>query len=160
MSANCIRSLLLVPNPTAADHSIARHLLPKLIAFVTNTDPEDPERARSLVAQSLTLFVSSLPEASVPVAMALVVPTLLARAASEEEDEGEVERETSARLLELAGVDQAAFRGVVGGMNESQRGFMQGIIGRGQRGGGERTEAGEDGERPTIALKMDFGGGS
>jgi hypothetical protein len=47
--------------------------------------------------------------------MALVVPTLLARAANEEGEDTEVERETSARLLELAGVDQAAFRGVVGG---------------------------------------------
>ena len=153
-----MRSLLLVPRPTAADHSIARHLLPRLIAFATDTDAEDPERARGLVAHTLTLYVGSLPEARVAVAMALVVPTLLARAASEDGGDGEVERETSARLLELAGVDQAAFRGVVGGMSEEQKGFMEGVIRAGQRGGGTKREEG-DGEKPTIALKMDFGGG-
>jgi hypothetical protein len=95
--------------------------------------------------------------------MALVVPTLLARAASGEEgggqgddDEAEVERETSARLLELAGVDQAAFRGVVGGLGEEQRRFMEGVIRAGSKRGGGRAE--EGGERPTIALKMNFGG--
>lgn len=109
--------------------------------------------------------MAALPKAHVPVAMALVVPTLLARAANEEGGEGEdgegaVERETSARLLELAGVDQGAFRGVVGGMSESQRAFMEAVIRAGSktsgRGGGEE----ENGGRPTIALKMDFGSGA
>lgn len=77
-----------------------------------------------------------------------------ARAAGEEDDKDEVYRETSARLLELAGFDQEAFRGVVGGMNESQKGFMEGVIRSGRRVV-ERRET--DGERPTIALKMDFG---
>ncbi|CRJ98312.1 hypothetical protein BN1723_008676 [Verticillium longisporum] len=54
IAANCIRSLFLQPNPTPADQSLARYLLPRLVAFVTNTDPEDPERARALVAQTLT----------------------------------------------------------------------------------------------------------
>lgn len=92
--------------------------------------------------------------------MAVVVPTLLARAAGEdgETDDGEaVYRETSARLLELAGVDQAAFRGVVGGMSEGQRAFMEEVIRAGRRTG--QVEGGKaEGERPTIALKMDFGG--
>ncbi|KAJ9165516.1 ARM repeat-containing protein [Coniochaeta hoffmannii] len=159
IAANCIRSLLLLPNPTPADSSIARFLLPKLISFVANTEPEDPERARSLVAHTLTLYVASLPRASAPIAMALVVPALLARAASEEggeEGEGEVERETSARLLELAGVDQGAFRGVVGGLGEEQRRFMEGVIRAGSKTQAGRRE--EGGERPAIALKMDFGG--
>lgn len=86
--------------------------------------------------------------------MALVIPTLLARAAGEEDDKDEVYRETSGRLLELAGVDQEAFRGVVSGMSESQRGFMEGVI-RSGRKVVERRET--DGDRPAIALKMDFG---
>ena len=153
-----IRSLLLLPNPTPADSSIARFLLPKLISFVANTEPEDPERARSLVAHTLTLYVASLPGASAPVAMALVVPTLLARAAGEDDGDGDgkVERETSARLLELASVDQGAFRGVVGGLGEEQRRFMEGVIRAGSRTRAAGRE--EGGERPAIALKMDFGG--
>lgn len=86
--------------------------------------------------------------------MALVVPTLLARAAGEEDGRDEVYRETSARLLELAGVDQEAFRGVVGGMSEGQKGFMEGVV----RSGRRVVEREEVGEAPAIALKMDFGG--
>jgi hypothetical protein len=62
--------------------------------------------------------------------------------------------------LELAGVDQVAFRGVVGGMTEEQKGFLESVIlaGRqaGQRAG--KVDSGTWGERePTIALRMDFG---
>lgn len=156
VAANCIRTLLLQPQPTVADRSIARWLLPRLIAFVTNTEPEDPEHARSLISHTLTLYVASLPKAKVPVAMALVIPAVLARAANEEGEEDEVEKETSARLLELAGVDQAAFRGVVGGMNESQRAFMESVIRAGRETGGQKRV--EEGGQPSIALKMDFGG--
>lgn len=96
--------------------------------------------------------------------MALVVPTLLARAAAEEgegeEEEGLVERETSARLLELAGVDQPAFRAVVGAMSESQRAFMEAVIRAGSKTQAGRSAGQEGGGRPTIALKMDFGGGA
>ncbi|KAB5558698.1 armadillo-type protein [Coniochaeta sp. 2T2.1] len=158
ISANCIRSLLLTPHPTPADATIARHLLPRLLSFIINTDPEDPEHARSLVSQTLTFYIATLPKDRVPVGMALVVPALLARAASEEEaaEEEQVEKETSARLLELAGVDQVAFRGVVAGMSEEQKGFMEGVIRAGARRGGGKTE--EEGGRPAIALRMDFGG--
>jgi hypothetical protein len=164
MSANCIRSLLLQPHPTLPDQSLARHLLPRLLAFVTDTDPDDPERARPLAAHALVGYVGTLSRDHAPVAMALVLPALLARALSEggqQQQQEEVYRETSGRLLELASADQAAFRGVVGGMSEGQRGFLEEVIrsGRGVDGGrGEERDA-EDGERgPSIALKMDFGG--
>lgn len=91
--------------------------------------------------------------------MALVLPTLLARAASE--GGSEVYRETSARLLELASAHQAAFRAVVAGMEEAQRGFMEEVIKSGRLGGDaagrSRAGAGEA-SQPSIALKMDFGG--
>jgi len=92
--------------------------------------------------------------------MALVVPTLLSRAASEEGQA--VYRETSARLLELAAVDQAAFRRVVAGMSEGQKAFMEEVIRNGRVGGGAQQTGGEaaggGGGQPSIALKMDFGG--
>ena len=91
--------------------------------------------------------------------MSLIVPTLLSRANSEGEA---VYRETSSRLLELAGSDQIAFRGVVSGMSEAQKGFMENVIkeGRmaGQRSIGKVDEGEEEGKEPTIALRMDFGG--
>ncbi|KAK3938379.1 ARM repeat-containing protein [Diplogelasinospora grovesii] len=173
IAAKCIRSLLLQPpnsnsTTSAANQSIARYLLPRLIGFVTG-ETEDPENARSLVCHTLCQYVALLSKDHVTVAMALIVPTLLSRAAAAAAaaaSEGggtrqDVYRETSARLLELAGVDQIAFRGVVGGMSEGQRAFMEEVIRSGrqagttvQRGGGSDVGGGQ----PTIALKMDFGG--
>ena len=157
MSANCIRSLLLQPHPTPADQSLARHLLPRLLAFVADTDPEDPENSRSLVAHALCQYVGTLPAGPASAAaMALVLPALLARALSEGQD---AYAETSGRLLELASANQTAFRGVVGGLGEGQRGFMEEVIRSGRAGGGGKVRQGEEGERgPSIALKMDFGG--
>ncbi|WQF75705.1 Putative armadillo-like helical protein [Colletotrichum destructivum] len=155
IAANCIRSLILQANPTPADHTIARYLLPRLIAFVANTAPEDPENARSMIAHSLSQYVGVVPRDRVPVAMALVLPTLLARASSEGED---CYRDTSARLLELAAVDQNAFRSIVAGLNDGQRAFLEEVIRWGrQQGPAEQTAGGASGQ-PSIELKMNFGG--
>lgn len=159
VAANCIRSLLVQANPTLADQSIARALLPRMIAFMTNTQPEDPESARALVAQTLVQYVATLSQDNTPVAMALVVPTLLARAAGEGEGEGyrEVYRATSARLLELASVDQAAFRSVVGAMSEGQKAFMEEVIKAGRPADHDRKRIDDGNGQPAIALKMEFG---
>lgn len=87
--------------------------------------------------------------------MAVIVPTLLARANSEGEA---VYKETSARLLDLAGSDQGAFRGVVGGMTGEQKGFMESVILRGRESQGMSKASEEGASEPTIALRMDFGG--
>lgn len=88
------------------------------------------------------------------VAMALVVPTLLARAASEKS----LWKETAGRLLELVGMDQGGFRKVVNGMGVRQRGFMEEVLRSGavvEKGG--QGEAMQQQGQPTIALKMNFG---
>ncbi|CCC08404.1 unnamed protein product [Sordaria macrospora k-hell] len=178
IAANCIRSLLLNTSgsSTSADHSLSRHLLPRLIAFVTNTSPEDPEHARALIAQTLVQFTVVVARSSsqqdggqgASIAMALVVPTLLSRAATEPAKD-DAYRETSARLLELASADQTSFRAVVGAMSEGQRAFMEEVIrsgragGMGGAGGGavagrRKIEEEEEEHAPTIALKMNFGG--
>ncbi len=90
--------------------------------------------------------------------MSLVLPTLLSRA-SGEENPGGVYPETSARLLELAGADQVAFRGVVAGMTEGQKAFMEAVIKAGRvRGAGQQRSADGEDKEPTIALRMNFGG--
>ena len=156
VAANCIRTVLLTTPKTAADQSIARYLLPRLISFATNTEMEDPESARSLVLHSLTTYVSVLSKDQKTAGMSVVVPTLLERANKEGEA---VYRETSARLLELAGMDQTAFRGVVGNMNEEQKGFMESVIlaGRQAQAQGKIEDMSGEGREPTIALRMDFG---
>ena len=112
---------------------------------------------------------------SVAVATALVLPALLARASGEldkwqeenlstsgtasaaaEADRNTIYKETSGRLLELASADPAAFRGVVGGLNESQRAFMEEVIKAGRQAEAAKPAASSNGQ-PTIALKMDFG---
>lgn len=143
---------------TAADQTIARYLLPRLVSFVSNTETEDPEKGRALIAHALTTFVTTLKQPQLSVAMSLVLPTLLSRANSEE-NPGAIYPETSARLLELAAKDQTAFKGVVAGMSESQKAFMEGVIkaGRGSSAG-KRRSSDSEGKEPTIALRMNFGG--
>ena len=87
------------------------------------------------------------------IAMSVVAPALLSRAASEG---SAVYRETSARLLELASADQTAFRAVVANMNDGQKAFMEEVIRSGRQTAGDRAADGGTGQ-PTIALKMDFG---
>lgn len=130
--------------------------MPRLIAFVTNTENEDPENARALVSQSLTTFVAGLSGEQKAVGMAAVIPTLLERANKEGE---ESYAETSTRLLELASIDQMSFRGVVGGMTDMQKGFMENVITKGsQRAATQRNRNDDQDREPTIALRMDFGG--
>ncbi|KAH6661408.1 armadillo-type protein [Truncatella angustata] len=154
IAANCVRSLLLQPSPSPADQSIVRYLLPRLIVFVTNTEPDDPENARRLVSQTLTHYVTSVGNEHAQIVMAVVVPALLSRASTEG---AEVYRETSTRLLEMASVDQIAFRGIVAAMTEGQRAFMEEVIKSGRATGDSGKGATDAGGQPSIALKMDFG---
>lgn len=134
---------------------------------MTNTDPEDPEHARGLIAHTLTLYVASNAvgdnETHRQIAMSVIAPALLSRASTEGSGNGggdvTVYRETSARLLELASADQNAFRGVVANMNEGQKAFMEEVIRSGQSAAGAGADRGVEGGRgqPSIALKMNFG---
>lgn len=156
IAANCIRSLLLQPNPTAADLSIARYLFPQLVSFVCSVEKEDPERTRSLLAHTICLYVGSLPSERRSAAMSLVIPTLMARATGEGEEAYE---ETRARLLELAAVDHGAFRAIVGAMSGSQRALLEQVIRSGRQAldSSDKARAGGS-DQPSITLKMDFGG--
>ncbi|KAG9243026.1 armadillo-type protein [Calycina marina] len=154
VAANCIRSLLVSTPKTPSDQTIARHLLPHLITFTTTTLPEDPECARSLISHTLASYVTALPAHQKLPGMAFILPTLLERA----NKEGECTwKETSARLLELAASDQGVFRSVVGGMTAEQKGFMESVVLKGRENVVEREEE-EEGQEPTIALRMNFGG--
>lgn len=127
---------------------------------MTTTDHDDPEHARTLVAHTLSQYVATVSKDHVSIAMALVVPTLLSRAASEGADgeNSSVYRETSSRLLELASVDQPSFRAIVAGMSEGQKAFMEEVIKSGRQAGPVERDVREGDGQPTIALKMNFGG--
>lgn len=123
--------------------------------FVTSTETEDPEKARAMVAQTLTAFVATLTEAKRAPAMAMVIPTLLMRA-ERESNVGGVYQETGARLLELAAADQAVFRATVGALSERQRGVMEEVL-RAGKGPKRDVQSSGEKEEPTIKLSMNFG---
>ena len=155
IAANCIRSLLLQPSTTPESLSIHRHLFPRLVAFVTDVESEDPKQVRSLVAHTLCQYVGTLKSGQASAAMAMIIPTLMARATTEG---GEVYQETSSRLLELAAVDQGAFKTIIGDMSGTQRRFLEEVItaGRQSKESSGDVSSGESGQ-PSITLKMEFG---
>lgn len=154
VAANCARSILLLPKKHPAEEALAALLLPHLLSFLaTPSDVEGLDESRPLVAHALTAFVQSISKDKAATAMAIVAPTLLARASKEGSD---VYKEIAARLLELAAVDAGAFRSVVGGLGQEQKAFLEEVI----REGGARKEVArkEESGEPSIALKMNFGG--
>lgn len=163
VAAGCLRSLLLTNPKSETDEAVARYLLPRLLLFVTDTENPDPETAKTLMAQVLTMFVSLYADDNdrAAAAMSLVLSALLLRAQSGGK---EMYTETAARILELArGGLMPVFRGLVAGMEAETRAFMENVIREGGAGGGRGTDGGEGavgegGGEPSIALKFDFGG--
>ena len=155
-AANCARSLLLTPKRTPADDAIAAILLPHLLSFLVNpSDIEGLNESRTIIARALTELVLSLTNAPAKssIAMALVVPALLERAAKE----GQLlYKETAARLLELATGAQEAFKAVVASLGAEQKAFLEEVLREGGVGKRETTKK-EGGSEPSIALKLDFG---
>ncbi|KAI9772863.1 MAG: hypothetical protein M1840_008745 [Geoglossum simile] len=154
VASNCSRSLLLTHPKSPCDQEIARYLIPHLITFTT-TNTEDPENARALVSHALTSFTSILTPIQIPTYLSLILPTLLSRASVNKDPL--VFRETSTRLLELAAFDQGAFRSIVAQLSPSQRAFIEEVIRSGAKGGSSAGEIRQESNKPSIALRMDFG---
>ncbi|KAJ4369614.1 hypothetical protein N0V83_005376 [Neocucurbitaria cava] len=154
VAAGCCRSLLLLPKKGALEMSLAKMMLPQLLTFLANpSEVEGLDESRTTLASTLVAFISTLsqPEQR-QVAAKIVIPALLSRA----EKEPKATSETAARLLEVAGADQAAFRSVVGGLSAEQRAFMESVLKSGQGPARREVNRDDDGQ-PKIALKMDFG---
>ena len=154
VAANCLRSLLSTHPKSVSDEAVFRHLFPRLVHFLIDTSVEDPENVRVVMAHSVALTIKTVPPESRPALCAMIVPVLLKRAAL---DGPEVHREIAMRLVEVASVDQAAFRGVVAQMHGKQREFLENIL-KSEHGQGrpENVDYDEDDVKPSIALRMDF----
>lgn len=166
VAAGLSRSLLLLPTatsptsgPSATESQIAALLLGHFVAFLSHpSQVEGTADTRPLVAHGLTTFALAVPQKRRPTALALIVPTLLQRA----DEEGEsVWSESCTRLLELARADGAAFRAVVGGLDDEKRILLQKVLvkggaGAGGAGGGAGESRAQERGEPSIALKMDF----
>lgn len=170
VAAGLSRSLLLLPvSPSnegrqTIEPTIISQLLPHLLTFVATPIAEDEAgeddfkaETRTSITQTLVSFTLAVPQGRRPTALALVVPALLSRAATEGEN---TRVETSAALMELAGKDQEAFRTVVGQMGKGQRALVEEIIRAGAASGsaGPKQKASDDAQdkAPTIALKINF----
>ena len=130
----------------------SRHFFAHSVKFLAEPlDIEGMDESRTLVAQTLTTFVSRVPTEGKPAATALVISTLLRRASKEGEA---THHETATRLLEIAAADNAVFRGVVGNMQGEEKALMEQVL-KARAGSQVKQDMGNAGE-PTIALKMNF----
>jgi HEAT repeat-containing protein 5 len=147
VAASCIRTLL-------SAGVTAEVLLTKAITFLTTPiDLEGMDEAKTVMAQTLSIYAAKLSSEQRSAAVALFIYALQERAAL---DGDNVHRETASRLLELANADNAAFRGVVAGMDDTRRRNLEQIIKTGAGANNRNDNNGADHE-PTIALKMNFG---
>lgn len=136
-----------------------------------DTSAEDPETVKTSLMQSLISSVPNLMGSSArSAAMSILIPCLLMRAthAVPNGSKEDLAKESSARLLELAGADGVAFRGVVGSLDGEQREKLETLLrsaGVGRQQGAKthrRTDTGtslpdeEEESKPAIALRMDF----
>jgi len=154
VAANCLRSLLFTALKSPSDEAAFRFLFPRLLHFLIDTSVDDPENVRAVISHMLASAVKAVPSDLRPALCAMVIPTLLKRAALQGPT---IHEETATRLLEVAGADQAAFRILVGQMGGEQREFLETLL-RSQRVQHRQDQADseEADVKPSISLRMDF----
>lgn len=164
-AANCIRSLLLVNPKSRTSEAISRILWPRALLLVVDASVEDPESIKTPLLQALTTSVSTLGTAQARLAATtILIPSLLVRAnhAVPNGSTEDLGKESSARLLELAGIDGSAFRHVLAQLSGEQRVQLESLLrstgARSNRNGHERFVSSDSNEErgPAIELRMDF----
>lgn len=153
VAASCAQSLLLAPKKSPTDSAISAQLFPHLITFIAqSTTVEGLEEARSIITRAIAMFPTSpaVSSTQTSTALALVIPTLLARASN---DGPGSYKEIAARLLECATAGPQAFGPVVAGLEPDLRALMEEVV---REGGGRKEEKKDTSDEPAIALKMDF----
>ena len=159
VAANCSRSLLLADQSSPLAQTIGTFLLPRLLHFLLDEEQADSDGAKPIVLNALLAFLNNLtPDSERRTALlCILLPALMQRASSIGSD---TYPDTAARLLAVAGADQAAFRSIVSGLSAEQRSLMEEIIRAGGAGaGGGRGEGlrREQAAGPSIELKLSFG---
>jgi hypothetical protein len=153
VAASCAQSLLLMPKKSPTDSAISAQLFPHLLTCVAqSTTVEGLEEARSIITRTIAMFPTSpaVSSAQTSAALALVLPTLLARASNDGPDSY---KEVATALLECAKAGTQAFGPVVAGLEPDSRSLMEDVV---REGGGRKEEMKDSSDEPAIALKMDF----
>ena len=154
VAANCSRSLLLLDPKNDTAQTISSYLIPRLLKFYLDASQSDPENAKIVIVQSFVSYLAILHAEEYMALLCILLPALLKRA-------GDVGKEryadTAARLLSIAAMNQAGFKGVVSNLSGEMRGLMEEII---MAAGSSRRDVGRSegaGGEPSIALKLNFG---
>ena len=102
VAAGCLRSLLLVTPKSPQDKFIARYIFPRLLHFLLASAEPDPDNARSLVANALIVFATSLPH-TIP-QPAPSSPSLSSSSSSSSDDTPAQSNHPSSRTLAVLSV--------------------------------------------------------
>ncbi|KAK6370179.1 hypothetical protein LTR64_005419 [Lithohypha guttulata] len=166
IAASCVRSLLGSSAKTPCDEAVCRILWLKVLFFVMDTTADDPESVKTGLMQALTTSIGTLPTMTGRTAAAVVLVPCLLKRATYPVPNGSTEdlaKESSSRLLEIAGADGPAFRSAIVNLESDQRGQLEALLrsaGLGRRPSHRRTDTGTDSideeNSPAIALRMDF----
>ena len=156
VAAGCLRSLLLLDSKLATAQQITRLLLPRLLHFIIDDTQADPDNARPGVVQSIIAYLAVLQrnDEAFGLTLSLALPALLHRTKI-------VGRSSFAdmatRLLAVAGMNQAAFKGAAAILLAEQRGLLQDVLREGEISPKQAGGLGSRKEEPSIALKLNFG---
>ena len=156
VAAGCLRSLLFLDGQRATAQQIVRFLLPRLLHFIIDGAQADLDNARPVVIQAIVAYLAALQQDNEAFAatLCLALPALLHRAEA-------LGRNTFAdmatRLLAIAGMNQAAFKGVAATLSVEQRGLLQEVLREGEISPKQADGIGSKKEEPSIALKLNFG---
>jgi len=159
IAAGCVRSLLLAHPKTACEERVARLCWPRLVAFVSDPATDDPEGVKPVLVQALVAAVVTLKGLGRTAAMSILVPVLLTRSGQPvpSGSQENVRKDSATRLLELAAMDQWAFRMTIGLLSEDQRVRLESLLRATGVGKKQEADAEETVEtRPAIQLRMDF----
>lgn len=160
VATNCVRSLLMIRPKSLCDELVYRVLFPQCLGFVCDGSVEDPEQVRPLILQALVSSVGTIVKSGRIAAIAILIPVLLV-SAKQMRPKGQKEsfgKQAATRLLELAGIDQSAFRTTAASLDEESRvelGELLKSVGVGERKQVVAAESYDD-EKPAIELRMDF----
>ncbi|WPH01281.1 Hypothetical protein R9X50_00411900 [Acrodontium crateriforme] len=148
VAAGCVRTLILAGIQT-------KELTKMAVSFMcAATDLEGLAESRTIMGQILVVHATTkVAGQHRALAFTVYISALLTRAGKEGR---QTHMETADRLLELAAHDNASFRAVVARLSAGDKMLVEKIV-KARAGAQVRRDEGGD-EKPTIALKMNFGG--
>ncbi|QIX01385.1 hypothetical protein AMS68_006902 [Peltaster fructicola] len=145
VAVGCIRTLLMTGVASKTLLSLALDFL------VEPSEFEGVAESKSLMAQTLVVYVSRASSSQKPAVLNFSLLAFLKRADSEGSSSY---AETAARIIDLSNIDNTMFRSIVSTLESGMKTLLGEILRVNAQG---QTQAKDDEDRePTIALKLNF----